>query len=270
MVTKVAIYILTVDKFQINRRLAFDSLKGISVSAFNDGFVVLHMAINNAKKDKGDFIFSTAHLIEAVTTISMIANRTTGAQGLFGTIIPTVNISTTITQTRSTGKMAIQTEISFKQDVPAGDGNAVLRTNAVMGEGAMTLAIDKKTKLLTVHCQHVAPPDSYTAWLDKRLQLLRMAPYILTLPHERFVKPVGGECADANLLSSSNKGLPFNIITKRGTATAKLLPKGTGKKTSTLPPGSYLRRPISTASDGRPISMALEREREYDMGDEEF
>lgn len=68
-------FAVLVDRTKIKQKIDYNSLRGISVSAFSDGMIVLHMP-NEDKKQKGDIVLHCIHVIELVTKLAMMANKT--------------------------------------------------------------------------------------------------------------------------------------------------------------------------------------------------
>eukprot|EP00730_Choanoeca_flexa_P005615 TRINITY_DN11985_c2_g1_i3.p1 TRINITY_DN11985_c2_g1~~TRINITY_DN11985_c2_g1_i3.p1 ORF type:complete len:1188 (+),score=415.45 TRINITY_DN11985_c2_g1_i3:134-3697(+) len=74
VVTTKAVYVLYPESFKLNTRIAFDDLLGISVSRLYDGIFVLHTN-HMADRDKGDWIFHTPYVIEAVMQIALASEK---------------------------------------------------------------------------------------------------------------------------------------------------------------------------------------------------
>lgn len=68
-------FAVLVDRTKIKQKIDYHSLRGISVSSLSDGMIVLHMP-NEDKKQKGDVVLHCTHVIELVTKLAMMANKT--------------------------------------------------------------------------------------------------------------------------------------------------------------------------------------------------
>uniref|UniRef100_A0A3Q1KA92 Uncharacterized protein n=1 Tax=Anabas testudineus TaxID=64144 RepID=A0A3Q1KA92_ANATE len=63
-----------VEEAKIKQRIDYSSLKGVSVSNLSDNFLILHVTCDNTKK-KGDLVLQCDYLFEALTKLSVIANK---------------------------------------------------------------------------------------------------------------------------------------------------------------------------------------------------
>ncbi|KAM8828044.1 unconventional myosin-Ih [Spinachia spinachia] len=70
--TKEAAYL--VEEAKIKQRIDFISLKGVSVSNLSDNFLILHVICDDIKQ-KGDLVLQCDFLFEALTQLSVIANK---------------------------------------------------------------------------------------------------------------------------------------------------------------------------------------------------
>ncbi|XP_072302492.1 unconventional myosin-Ic [Eucyclogobius newberryi] len=68
-------FAVLVDRTKIKQKIDYNTLRGISVSALTDGMIVLHMP-NEDKKQKGDVVLHCTHVIELVTKLALMANKT--------------------------------------------------------------------------------------------------------------------------------------------------------------------------------------------------
>ncbi|XP_038152569.1 unconventional myosin-Ic isoform X2 [Cyprinodon tularosa] len=68
-------FAVLVDRTKIKQRMDYTALRGISVSSLCDGMVVLHMPCED-NKQKGDAVLHCSHMIELVTKLAMMANKT--------------------------------------------------------------------------------------------------------------------------------------------------------------------------------------------------
>ncbi|KAK7925592.1 hypothetical protein WMY93_007902 [Mugilogobius chulae] len=68
-------FAVLVDRTKIKQKIDYTALRGISVSALSDGMIVLHMP-NEDKKQKGDLVLHCTHVIELVTKLALMANKT--------------------------------------------------------------------------------------------------------------------------------------------------------------------------------------------------
>uniref|UniRef100_A0A3Q2DGK3 Myosin Ic, paralog a n=1 Tax=Cyprinodon variegatus TaxID=28743 RepID=A0A3Q2DGK3_CYPVA len=68
-------FAVLVDRTKIKQRMDYTALRGISVSSLCDGMVVLHMPCED-NKQKGDAVLHCSHVIELVTKLAMMANKT--------------------------------------------------------------------------------------------------------------------------------------------------------------------------------------------------
>ncbi|XP_028276644.1 unconventional myosin-Ic isoform X1 [Parambassis ranga] len=68
-------FAVLVDRTKIKQRIDYAALRGISVSSLSDGMFVLHMpSVDN--KQKGDAVLLCNNVIEVVTKLAMMANKT--------------------------------------------------------------------------------------------------------------------------------------------------------------------------------------------------
>ncbi|XP_031427045.1 unconventional myosin-Ih [Clupea harengus] len=70
--TQAAAYVA--DEAKMKQRVAYASLKGISVSNLSDGIMIFHVTSEDPKQ-KGDLVMQCDHLFEALTKLSVIANK---------------------------------------------------------------------------------------------------------------------------------------------------------------------------------------------------
>uniref|UniRef100_A0AAQ4QEL5 Myosin IHb n=1 Tax=Gasterosteus aculeatus aculeatus TaxID=481459 RepID=A0AAQ4QEL5_GASAC len=70
--TREAAYL--VEEAKIKQRINYISLKGVSVSNLSDNFLILHVSCDDIKQ-KGDLVLQCDHLFEALTQLSLIANK---------------------------------------------------------------------------------------------------------------------------------------------------------------------------------------------------
>ncbi|XP_076020339.1 unconventional myosin-Ih [Genypterus blacodes] len=63
-----------VEEGKIKQRIDYSSLKGVSVSDLSDNFLILHVTCDDINK-KGDLVLQCDHLFEALTKLSVIANK---------------------------------------------------------------------------------------------------------------------------------------------------------------------------------------------------
>ncbi|XP_029028817.1 unconventional myosin-Ic isoform X2 [Betta splendens] len=68
-------FAVLVDRTKIKQRMDYAALRGISVGSLSDGMFVLHMP-NEDNKQKGDVVLHCSHVIELVTKLAMMANKT--------------------------------------------------------------------------------------------------------------------------------------------------------------------------------------------------
>uniref|UniRef100_A0A3Q0SBG7 Myosin Ic, paralog a n=1 Tax=Amphilophus citrinellus TaxID=61819 RepID=A0A3Q0SBG7_AMPCI len=68
-------FAVLVDKTKIKQRIDYTALRGISLSSLSDGMCVLHMPTED-NKQKGDLLLLCSHVIELVTKLAMMANKT--------------------------------------------------------------------------------------------------------------------------------------------------------------------------------------------------
>uniref|UniRef100_A0A672FVM4 Unconventional myosin-Ih-like n=1 Tax=Salarias fasciatus TaxID=181472 RepID=A0A672FVM4_SALFA len=62
------------EEAKIKQRIDYSSLKGVSVSNLSDNFLILHVLCDDIKK-KGDLVLQCEYLFEALTKLSVIANK---------------------------------------------------------------------------------------------------------------------------------------------------------------------------------------------------
>uniref|UniRef100_H3CUJ6 Myosin IHb n=1 Tax=Tetraodon nigroviridis TaxID=99883 RepID=H3CUJ6_TETNG len=70
--TQEAAYLVGENK--IKQRISYSSLKGVSVSNLSDNFLILHVTCDD-NKQKGDLVLQCDYLFEALTKLSVIANK---------------------------------------------------------------------------------------------------------------------------------------------------------------------------------------------------
>ncbi|XP_067340978.1 unconventional myosin-Ih isoform X3 [Channa argus] len=63
-----------VEETKIKQRIDYSSLKGVSVSNLSDNFLILHVTCDDTKQ-KGDLVLQCDYLFEALTKLSVIANK---------------------------------------------------------------------------------------------------------------------------------------------------------------------------------------------------
>ncbi|TNM91950.1 hypothetical protein fugu_018962 [Takifugu bimaculatus] len=63
-----------VEEAKIKQRISHSSLKGVSVSNLSDNFLILHVTCDDIKQ-KGDLVLQCDYLFEALTKLSVIANK---------------------------------------------------------------------------------------------------------------------------------------------------------------------------------------------------
>ncbi|XP_041666634.1 unconventional myosin-Ih isoform X2 [Cheilinus undulatus] len=63
-----------VEETKIKQRIDYSSLKGISVSNLSDNFLIFHVTFDDIKQ-KGDLVLQCEYLFEALTKLSVIANK---------------------------------------------------------------------------------------------------------------------------------------------------------------------------------------------------
>uniref|UniRef100_A0AAQ5YM01 Myosin motor domain-containing protein n=1 Tax=Amphiprion ocellaris TaxID=80972 RepID=A0AAQ5YM01_AMPOC len=68
-------FAVLVDRTKIKQRIDYAALRGISVGSLSDGMFVLHMPTED-NKQKGDAVLHCSHVIEVVTKLAMMANKT--------------------------------------------------------------------------------------------------------------------------------------------------------------------------------------------------
>uniref|UniRef100_A0A3B3CY73 TH1 domain-containing protein n=1 Tax=Oryzias melastigma TaxID=30732 RepID=A0A3B3CY73_ORYME len=62
------------EEAKIKQRIDYSSLKGVSVSNLSDNFLILHVTCDDSKQ-KGDLVLQCEHLFEALTKLSVIADK---------------------------------------------------------------------------------------------------------------------------------------------------------------------------------------------------
>uniref|UniRef100_A0A8C7QSE0 Myosin IH n=1 Tax=Oncorhynchus mykiss TaxID=8022 RepID=A0A8C7QSE0_ONCMY len=72
ILTQTAAYV--VDDAKIKQRVLYTTLKGVSVSTLSDGIIIFHIPSEDDKQ-KGDLIMQCDHLFEALTKLSVVANK---------------------------------------------------------------------------------------------------------------------------------------------------------------------------------------------------
>ncbi|XP_061590173.1 unconventional myosin-Ih isoform X2 [Cololabis saira] len=63
-----------VEETKIKQRIDYTSLRGVSVSSLSDNFLILHVTCDDSKQ-KGDLVLQCEHLFEALTKLSVIADK---------------------------------------------------------------------------------------------------------------------------------------------------------------------------------------------------
>ncbi|EDQ89910.1 uncharacterized protein MONBRDRAFT_16848 [Monosiga brevicollis MX1] len=127
IVTNKALYVLYPDTFKVNTRIEFTDLLGISVSRLFDGIFVLHTN-HEADRDKGDWIFHTPYVIEAVMQIALASRK-----------VHVIKILDTIRHKRRNGT----------------EGEIIFKT------GPETMFMKNKEKQLEVICPALPVPQHY-------------------------------------------------------------------------------------------------------------
>ncbi|KAM9306346.1 unconventional myosin-Ih [Pholidichthys leucotaenia] len=74
-----------VEEAKIKQRINYSSLKGVSVSNLSDNFLILHVTLDDTKK-KGDLVLQCDYLFEALTKLSIIANKQDSIQVVQGSV----------------------------------------------------------------------------------------------------------------------------------------------------------------------------------------
>ncbi|XP_048857426.1 LOW QUALITY PROTEIN: unconventional myosin-Ic-like [Brienomyrus brachyistius] len=67
-------FAIVVEEAKLKQRIDYETLIGISVSSLSDGIFVLHLPYEE-KKQKGDVVLQTEHVIEAVTKLAISADK---------------------------------------------------------------------------------------------------------------------------------------------------------------------------------------------------
>ncbi|XP_029105001.1 unconventional myosin-Ic-like isoform X1 [Scleropages formosus] len=67
-------FAVIVEQGKLKQRIDYSALRGISVSSLSDGVFVLHLPFED-KKQKGDVVLQTDHLIEALTKLAISADK---------------------------------------------------------------------------------------------------------------------------------------------------------------------------------------------------
>ncbi|XP_063746009.1 unconventional myosin-Ih [Eleginops maclovinus] len=81
--TKEAVYL--VEETKIKQRIDYMSLKGVSVSNLSDNFLILHVTCDDIKQ-KGDLVLQCDYLFEALTKLSLIANKQNSIKVVQGSV----------------------------------------------------------------------------------------------------------------------------------------------------------------------------------------
>ncbi|XP_070986568.1 unconventional myosin-Ic-like [Oncorhynchus clarkii lewisi] len=63
-----------VEEAKLKQRIDYAALKGISVSSLSDGVFVLHVPTED-KKQKGDVVLQSDHIIETLTKVAICADK---------------------------------------------------------------------------------------------------------------------------------------------------------------------------------------------------
>ncbi|XP_023835053.1 unconventional myosin-Ih-like [Salvelinus sp. IW2-2015] len=83
ILTQTAAYV--VDDAKIKQRVLHTTLKGVSVSTLSDGVIIFHIASEDDKQ-KGDLIMQCDHLFEALTKLSVVANKQSAINVVQGSV----------------------------------------------------------------------------------------------------------------------------------------------------------------------------------------
>ncbi|KAM8835472.1 unconventional myosin-Ic-like isoform 1-T2 [Synchiropus picturatus] len=78
-------FAVLVDRTKIKQRIDYWALRGISLGSLSDGIFVLHMPTED-RKHKGDLILQCNNVIEAVTKLAMMADKTNHVNVCLGSI----------------------------------------------------------------------------------------------------------------------------------------------------------------------------------------
>ncbi|KAJ4926485.1 hypothetical protein JOQ06_008658 [Pogonophryne albipinna] len=83
ILTKEAAYL--VEETKVKQRMDYISLKGVSVSNLSDNFLILHVTCDDMKQ-KGDLVLQSDYLFEALTKLSLIANKQNSIKVVQGSV----------------------------------------------------------------------------------------------------------------------------------------------------------------------------------------
>ncbi|XP_006640272.2 unconventional myosin-Ih isoform X1 [Lepisosteus oculatus] len=83
ILTQAAAYV--VEDAKVKQRVDYTTLKGLSVSNLSDGFLILHVPLED-NKQKGDLILQCDHLFEVVTKLCALANKQNSVKVVQGSI----------------------------------------------------------------------------------------------------------------------------------------------------------------------------------------
>ncbi|KAK1884380.1 Unconventional myosin-Ih [Dissostichus eleginoides] len=83
ILTKEAAYL--VEETKIKQRMDYISLKGVSVSNLSDNFLILHVTCDDMKQ-KGDLVLQSDYLFEALTKLSLVANKQNSIKVVQGSV----------------------------------------------------------------------------------------------------------------------------------------------------------------------------------------
>uniref|UniRef100_A0A8C7KG04 TH1 domain-containing protein n=1 Tax=Oncorhynchus kisutch TaxID=8019 RepID=A0A8C7KG04_ONCKI len=83
ILTQTAAYV--VDDAKIKQRVLYTTLKGVSVSTLSDGIIIFHIPSEDDKQ-KGDLIMQCDHLFEALTKLSVVANKQSAINVVQGSV----------------------------------------------------------------------------------------------------------------------------------------------------------------------------------------
>ncbi|KAG5840358.1 hypothetical protein ANANG_G00187960 [Anguilla anguilla] len=83
ILTQAAAYVA--EEAKIKQRVAYGALTGVSVSNLTDSIMILHVRCEDAKQ-KGDLVLECEHLFEALTKLSVVANKQDAIKVVQGSI----------------------------------------------------------------------------------------------------------------------------------------------------------------------------------------
>uniref|UniRef100_A0A8C8JFY5 Myosin IHa n=1 Tax=Oncorhynchus tshawytscha TaxID=74940 RepID=A0A8C8JFY5_ONCTS len=164
ILTQTAAYV--VDDAKIKQRVLYTTLKGVSVSTLSDGIIIFHIPSEDDKQ-KGDLIMQCDHLFEALTKLSVVANK----------IVHSVTIAS-----MKAGKEGIVEFSSGQESMVYKDknGHLMVVSDAVTAAERGLVACSQTCLCCLGQLLWPLPHNLPQIWDQARAQLVRITCFLLT------------------------------------------------------------------------------------------